>query len=900
MMGRMDPELIAALTGGAQVVTASARLARSLGHRYDAAQIAAGRRLWPEPRLLAWEDWIGALWTSASASVDLPYVATAAQEEVLWRRIISGAGQADSAALAAEAAAAWRLSQQWRIVPQAATAETEALAAWAAAMERELRRRRWITAAQTPGHLQELLAQGGIPGLEPGEVIPIGFAPFTRQQAVFFAAWTSAGGSVRDAPAPPTAPPAALAYQAACASEAAEAEAAAQWARQQVASGCRRIAIVVLDLERRRAGLERAFTLALAPAAWLPGGAASAPFHITLGLSLAAQPVIAAALCLLKALLPGAARPAAAAEALLRSPFLPGAAAERSARGRAAEALHQTRQLASTLAALLRLATRAGATQWTDRLSRAQQTAAAWPDRQTAAAWAQAFADVLQAAGWPGDDLASAEFQSVRRWQAMLEELARLEAVLPVLAPAAALDHLTALANEAVFQPEAPLAPVTILSPEAAAGEDWQAVWMLGAEAAAWPPPARIHPWLPAAAQRAAGIPRATPEGASQWAATVTARLCAGAATVVFSFAPVPDAESATPSPLIQSWQAYAQPAKPLWPATLPIADTEPIPSAEAPLRLPGMTDGAIEAGGGAAVFTDQSLCPFRAFAHHRLNAAGWEAPAAGLDAAARGTLLHQTLYRVFRALAAPGGQVRIPDADACAAHAKQAAADAVREAAGWPAMAALRSPGFASLETERLARTVTEWLVTVEAPRGPFSVIFAEQKLPGDVGGLRIHWRADRVDRMGDGEHGATMIVDFKSGGQHGPGNWFGERPKDLQLPLYAQLADPAPSGLAFAILKWDQMRFAGAAASDDLLPGCKPPKAMPWRDQMAAWHKILAGLAAEYLAGHAAVAPQAGACDRCDLPVLCRVGELGTASQDGGDGEDDTADGGEDGHGD
>ena len=70
----------------------------------------------------------------------------------------------------------------------------------------------------------------------------------------------------------------------------------------------------------------------------------------------------------------------------------------------------------------------------------------------------------------------------------------------------------------------------------------------------------------------------------------------------------------------------------------------------------------------------------------------------------------------------------------------------------------------------------------------------------------------------------------------------------------------------------------IAGAAATDYLLPGCKAGDT-PWAEQLAAWRQVLEHLAAEFLAGHAAVTPRPGACKNCDLPPLCRIGELGGA---------------------
>jgi ATP-dependent helicase/nuclease subunit B len=886
----MDRELLGALADGAAAVTAGAHLARSLRQAYDARQQELGRQLWPEPRIAPWEEWLAEQWMALQPGWEnLAYLATEAQILALWRRQIGEDAGWDAAALARQAADAWDVSRAWRVAPAGGTAECDAFARWAAAMEQELRRRNWITAAQLPDRLRDLLAAGAIAPWETGAVIPVGFAPLTPQQAEFFAAWQAAGGQVRELPQPGEPVPRGAARQAPFGGETAENEAAAAWARRQLEAGRRRIGIIVLDLARRREALERAFTLALEPAAWLLGGGVPATFHITLGPPLAEQPAIAAGLRVLRLLAPGAALPVAEAEAVLRSPYLAGGAAAagesaRSARSRAVAALTAARQMEATLGGVLRAASAANADALAQRLRRMRAAAAAWPARQSAAAWAESFSAVLAAGGWPGEELSSAEHQAVGRWNDLLDEFSGVAAVVPPLTAQQAAEQLAAQAAAQAFQPQAPAAPVEILSPEATPGLSFEAVWMLGAHAAAWPPPASLNPWLPAAAQRAAGLPRISPDAAREWAESVTHRLCAGVQEAVFSFAPPDGAAAVLPSSLVRDLPPLGAATAPAWPAGVPAAAQEPIPDQPAPVATPENGEPTAIAG-GAAVFTDQSLCPFRAFAHHRLHASGLDSPAPGLDAAARGQLLHQALYRIFPALADADGWVTVPEAAKCRQLAAAAAAQAVQEMAKdlakYPAMVALRSPAFAALETERLTATVAKWLVEVEAARGRFAVRLAEQQSVGEIGGLAIRWRADRVDRLLDEGGGETIaILDFKSSRQHGRGDWAGERPKDLQLPLYAQFIAPPPAALAFAVVQPGKMGFAGAAAAEGLLPGCKPYDT-PWAQQLAAWRQVLEDLAAEFLAGGAAIAPQPGACDLCDLAPLCRIGELGGAPE-------------------
>ncbi|MCS6948152.1 MAG: hypothetical protein NZM12_11100, partial [Steroidobacteraceae bacterium] len=79
-------------------------------------------------------------------------------------------------------------------------------------------------------------------------------------------------------------------------------------------------------------------------------------------------------------------------------------------------------------------------------------------------------------------------------------------------------------------------------------------------------------------------------------------------------------------------------------------------------------------------------------------------------------------------------------------------------------------------------------------------------------------------------------------------------------------------------------EARFVGAAAAD-LLPGV-PHARDPVRwggTEGCDWSAHLASLAQRLLDGDAALQPLPHACERCDLPVLCRRYERLEAHTDG-----------------
>ena len=155
------------------------------------------------------------------------------------------------------------------------------------------------------------------------------------------------------------------------------------------------------------------------------------------------------------------------------------------------------------------------------------------------------------------------------------------------------------------------------------------------------------------------------------------------------------------------------------------------------------------------------------------------------------------------------------------------------------------------------------------------------EQKQRLSLGDLTIETKIDRVDRLEDGR---LVIIDYKTG-KMTPSGWFTERPDDPQLPIYTRADFDQPvAGVAFAVVKADEMRFSGVVAESGLLPGLpvrgKSEAAMAtetWPAVLGEWSAVCQGLANDFIAGHAAVHPKQGlkTCDNsyCDLAPLCRI---------------------------
>ncbi|MBC7802583.1 MAG: PD-(D/E)XK nuclease family protein, partial [Candidatus Parcubacteria bacterium] len=471
-------------------------------------------------------------------------------------------------------------------------------------------------------------------------------------------------------------------------------------------------------------------------------------------------------------------------------------------------------------------------------------------------AWAQHFTALLDAAGYPGErELDSDEFQARAKFNQALADFSRLGVVAAKLSFRGALAQLRRICAETLFQPETPEVPIQVVGVLESAGLAFDCLWVSGLTEDAWPLAARPSPFLPVALQKKAGIAEAAAETSLALDRRITEGWLGAAAEVVLSHPAKEKDRDLLPSPLIAEVPERA-PDLPAFASYRDILFTSRALETVADGMAPPLQSKAIR--GGTRVLADQAACPFRAFARHRLAAEGLASPSEGLDALARGNLLHALMAGIWLELKSSAALSGDPKAVI-----EKAAAAAVNE---------LGLEGrFAELERMRLEKLALEWL-QVERRREPFEVIGIEEKRMLAIGGLEFSGRIDRMDKLQDGSH---ALIDYKTGSRVTPNAWLGERPDEPQLPLYAVTAQEKVSAVAFAKLKAGDMKFSGLSLREKEIPGVRTAKS--WSGLIATWKAELESLALGYSLGDARVDPKNGlqTCRNCDLQPLCRVYE-------------------------
>ena len=894
----LDSRLAAAISRGATLVTPNKRLTRDIAAAHDDAQRALGRRAWAAARVLPWSAFVSELWQLAlDAGLALPpNRLDAAQCAWLWRRIVTrdlqqSAPLVNVAGAAALAAEAWELvhaygagGESWRGF-RGGGGDAEAFARWAEAFQRETVQREALDAARVADALlphAAALRWLGVP-----EVVGVGFLEFAPQQQRLLDALDRAGVQamvIADAGDAALAPGARLAAADDPDDEIAK---ALVWARERaLADPDAAVGIVVLDLAERHQEIRAMAEDALCPALQWPGReSVPRPYDLSVGDPLHAAPLVRCAIDLI-ALACGPLDVASAAS-LLRSPFLPGAEhsfAPRAALERFLLESGSARLSFPEVVGWLERCDPALASRWRDAVVAVRMPVGASPR-----GWAERWRAWLEATGWrEGRTLSSAEYQAHGAWSALLAEIARLGAVTGEIARDDALAALRRAADETPFQPESTGARVRLLGALEAAGLTFDALWIAGCTAEAWPRAPAPNPLLPAVWQREHGVPRSHAARELEYARRLTARLSHGAPEVVFSYARSHDDHPCAPSPLVAT----------LAPIELPVAEASTARKMfAAGERLERSNDSVappLPAGthlaGGVGMIDAQSTCPFKATARYRLDAREWPTAPATLDPAARGGLVHAALEKFWRDAHDQSTLAALSDT-ALDARIGQAVDHALRSLppGRWKALPRIVTEG----EGGRIAVLVRQWLIEVDRARPPFTVVALERDTAQRLrlGEVTLDVKFDRLDRLADG---GAAIIDYKSGRAVPPAKWFETRPQAPQLALYAMAHAQgghaqSVAALAYGQVRPGEVRAVGLAANSAVWPGLTQPTEIrsvalaDWTAAASHLQKAMLTLAGDIVAGDARVSPRdATACSRCHLQAVCRIGAATMADAD------------------
>ncbi|MDH3999328.1 MAG: PD-(D/E)XK nuclease family protein, partial [Desulfuromonadales bacterium] len=795
----MDKQLFNAANNGDTILTVNDRLSRSLLQQYEArqceqAQCGDGVKAWLRPQIFSLTTWLSQqLQTLAQPPVFL----SNNQCLRLWERVIESDVKATGNALLQTPQTARTACQAQRLLVQYATdfkaeygaEDHRAFLRWRNDWVAQTVASDWHDSAERPWLLAAAFEKGLLAA--PQRIVIAGFDDLTPDIERLCQVMRQQGSQLDEWQPQPYLD--ATTRRVAALDMTDEVRRCAHWVRQiQATQPQANIAIVVPQLNAYRDLIERTLFSELDPAAYLAGEETAQAFNLSLGQSLEREGVIAAALSLLRL---GESPALEEVSRLLRSPYLGHAFSEMSQRACVDRELRRTGRALWPLPRLVKSLEYLERRQGIDAAPLAKVFATIVESRkdgkrQLPGVWAEHFSRLLRQLGWPGQrGLSSRQYQAVQHFESALGELASLDAVSAPLTRSDATTIFCRIVSAIEFQPESAGANVHVLGELEAGGLCFDHLWLLGLHDLTWPPPPSPNPFIPLPLQRNLGMKRADAERERSFTERMASRLLQAAPQVTVSWPLQIDGAEMRASAFV----AHIPLEDDLPVASPTLTESPSPPDSQTPALLIWRDRPELEPledsrckplvskksfSGGTGILKDQALCPFRAFAHHRLRAESLDQPEIGIDNMSHGTLAHTVLEIFWHEVKTQAALLALSDAalnDALERAAEQALSRfEMEKRSDLP-------PRQRRIEALRLMRMAGQWL-EIEKQRAPFQIKASEVGHKVGVGRLTIRTRIDRVDLL---ENGQEAIIDYKTG-QPDAAQWLDERVTEPQLPIY------------------------------------------------------------------------------------------------------------------
>lgn len=613
------------------------------------------------------------------------------------------------------------------------------------------------------------------------------------------------------------------------------------WLKFKVEQGEQRIGVVIPNLEQESRSLQRTFLQHFDHEL----------FNISLGEPLSEFLLVAHGLAWLS-LNCNNLDPALAA-LLLQSPYIGYAKSEYLSRSQLLQDSTLLQKPRFSLAAFIK-----ETYQSAPKLAELLNSIAPYPDIATPDEWIELFQNRLNAVGFPGDTgLNSENYQCFNRFSSLFDEFRQLNLLSQSLGHKEAIDAMTQLANNTIFQAQKTNAPIQISGMLEASGCEFDSLWIMGLNDQCLPKRPRLSAFIPPKVQRDLLMPHSLPSRELLFARQTLQRLERGSAETIFSYSKMQGDTPNLPCSLILNYPPYeliSISAKPLTKTC--------VESHNDNYLIPLLPDEKIS--GGTALLANQAKCPFKAFAEHRLKAKPTPQNNDGLDAKEKGIIIHKIMELLWRTL---GSQKQLLSLNSLVLdkYIEQAIHSALSTTI--QKNADLFPEPVQEIEFIRLKRLVVS-LLEWEKQRPEFEIAALEESYSINLAGLDFSVRVDRLDKV----DGAKWVIDYKSSLPSSK-PWNEDRPTEPQLLLYT-LLDKEINTLILMQLKTGATLCSGLSETKLDIKGISSlKKEESWEERRNEWQQNLTLLAEELQQGHSPPQPASAAvCSQCDFQNLCR----------------------------
>ncbi len=506
------------------------------------------------------------------------------------------------------------------------------------------------------------------------------------------------------------------------------------------------------------------------------------------------------------------------------------------------------------------------------------------PKSATPSQAVELFKQLLQQVEWPGSRLSESQQKSAKAWDDCLRQFAGFGKGSTTFSYPTALAKLKQLLSTTSitsgFSAKRQLSLYTISE---ATGLAFDRVWLLGFDDQSWPPSASPSPFLPYRLQKQFKLPAASGKLQLEMAINSLETLKNSVSKeLVISFFKSDGDQHFRASRLFDDIDLEEHVAIESWPLSQYSRSVmgQHFLEQRIDTSAPKLHESETIRG-GQSVISNQSSCPFRAFARHRLNISPVEEFSQGLNSLARGIAVHIALENFYKNITSADELCSLPQEQM-----EVFISNSVETALEFLQRQYMRvmTPKFTALERTRISVLVSLF-IDIDRSRVPFNILYQEKKYTWRYKELELTIKIDRIDQL---QNGSLALIDYKTG-KSAPKqkSWLEQRPEDMQLPFYFAVAtanETAPvETLAIAHVNIEKLDYSALSANSHFIENLitvdrDDQIAMSWPELTALWQQRIDHFAEEFVNGVATVTPvnPKTSCRYCDIQPLCRIHEI------------------------
>lgn len=866
------------------IITVSSQLARWLLYSRNQSLAATGRKAWESPNIGTLESWLKNLWDSSWPS---KYIIPKTQSLKLWETIVendlrlSNTNLLQLERLAQSARKAYENIKLYNIPITsdsfAYSLESETYLRWFKKYEEKLESLEAIDPSELCGRIYGGMESGQIP-LPSQPLIFSGFFEFTPPLKRLIEFLSEKGVSINKSESLENdTPQSALTKIFESKSIREECQLCAKYIKKNFQPGTT-FGIVLCDYSKYKNFLEKELTSELSPRYIFPWLDEETPFNFESPAPLTREPAIQQALSILSS---GQNISLETFTEFLHSPFYTGFTKEQEFRRKIDQKFHREKRLKIDIGK---------SDAFPSSLPGLKKNIKNWflfvkkNEPRPPSVWARVFSQTLRRLGWPNGDRETNLRTTLiyEAWTECLDALASLDHILGVQTKQQAYIALKRFAGGKSFQAQRKNKPIQIIDFTNAAGMQFDHVWILGANADSLPVASSPNPFIPIHIQKELNLPHSSPEWELNLTQNLLSQFQSQSKSINFSYS-LWDKDIATrKSPLINRYSDITE--KPSFFKSEKL-DSQPkteilLESFEENIEVPVSAEEISTkrknwSSVGYRLIKNQSNCPFRAFAAHRLDLEPIPVPETDFEESERGILVHKTLESIWNELKNSHKLRDIIENNQL----QDLIKNKIEEVSEKISDSLKNQIQFVEIEKKRVASLIEKWLRN-EDLREPFEISGLEHFETINLAGLDLNVRVDRIDQLSDD---SQLIIDYKTGSIN-TADWFQERIQEPQLPLYAIKLKPA--GIAYARVVKDpktaNFSYLSKEPSIPQLPNAptsyeKKTGIVEWEHLLNYWEACLSSLATNFLNGKTEIDPfRPGiTCKNCGYQSLCRIAE-------------------------